>query len=92
MPHTLFFKDPDEVLDYRWEWAARLVTNEVIQTSEFFIDLPGLTLLSDANNDDTATVWLSGGVLGEYYRVTNRVTTNMGRTYDWTKIIGVRQR
>lgn len=89
-----YVKDPNEVLDYRWDWGTlRLVTGETIQTSLFIIS-PSGTLVEDSSSNDgtSATVWLSGGEIGDVYRVTNRITTSEGRTYDWTIIIVVRSR
>lgn len=87
-----YFKGPDEVLDYRWDWGAwRLLPGEVIQTSTFTVSPSGtLTIDSDTFDDTSAVVWLSGGTVGTHYRVTNHVITDQGREYTWTIIILVR--
>ena len=83
MALTLAPKDPDETLDYIVDWSARLGADDTISTSAFTVPA-GLTKDSDDNTTTTATVWLSGGTLGETYEILNRVTTAGGRTYDQT--------
>lgn len=86
-------KDPDEVLDYEWNWGARrLVEGETIQTSVTLVSPPGLGVDSTTHDTTRAVVRVSGGTSGTSYRVTNRVTTSQGRVYDWTIIITVRPR
>jgi hypothetical protein len=88
-----FIKDPDAVLDYKWDWAydGWLAEDETILTSTIIAET-GVTVDDDTNDDTTATVWLSGGSVGETYTVTNRITTNQGRTDDRTMKIFIRQR
>lgn len=84
-------KDPDEVLDFRRDWARDLDAlgdPDTIASSQWLPD-PGITVLTDAerkasHDAKTATVWLSGGVLGQTHKVVNRITTTGGRTFDWT--------
>ncbi len=88
---TSFTKDPDAVLDYRWDWTAWLADGEAISTSEV-IAPSGITLDSDANDTTSATAWLSGGTNGTDYDVVNRISTNQGRMDDRTMRIHVMQR
>lgn len=86
-------KDPDAVLDYRFDWAGAdpgpwLETGETITASSWIVDA-GLTQVSDSHTDTTATVWLSGGTAGVTYRITNRITTSNGRIDDRTERITV---
>lgn len=74
-------KDPDAVLDYSIDWATWL-DGDTISTSDWFVVGSGLTVDSDSNSSTAATVWLSGGVLGRRYVVTNRITTAAGRIDD----------
>lgn len=74
-------KDPDEVLDYVVNWAARLATDDTIATSTWTVPA-GITKDSSSNTDTTTKVWLSGGTLGTTYTLLNRVTTVDGRTMD----------
>lgn len=84
-------KDPDETLDYLWDWSAWLGA-DTISTSEFTVSPSGLVIESDNNSDKTSVVWLSGGTAGLIYDVTNRITTVAGRTADRTALIVCQQR
>lgn len=84
-------KDPDAVLEYTRDWADWLEDGETIASSDWIID-GGLTEDSSSHDDDSATIWLSGGTAGEDVYVTNRITTSAGRTEDRTFLIYVRER
>lgn len=73
-------KDPDEVLDYRIDWSGRL-DGDTISASTWVVPI-GITQDSASNTTTSATIWLSGGTSGEQYTLTNRVTTNGGRTLE----------
>ena len=73
-------KDPDELLDYQVSWVKGLA-GDTILTSTFIVP-DGLVKDSEENTSNTATVWLSGGTLGESYIVVNRITTVTGRIMD----------
>lgn len=91
-----FTKDPDDVLDYGFDWGARwLSSGETISTSTW-IASPGITVGTGSNGanaptntNSATTVWLTGGNAGVPYTVTNRITTNQGRTVDRTMTIRV---
>lgn len=83
-----FTKDPDDILDYSFDWTAWVATNETISTSTWILS-PGIVQNSATNTTLIATVWLSGGTAGNPYSVTNRITTNQGRTVDRTMTIRV---
>lgn len=76
----IFVKDPNAVLDYYVDWT-RWLNGDTIATSVWAVTA-GLTVANDTHTPTAATVWLSGGVMGETYRVTNRITTAGGRTED----------
>lgn len=78
---TTYRQDPDAVLDYKVDWSAWLPTGDTITTSTFAAD-DGITLTLESNDDTTATVWISGGVAGQKYSVTNHVETLGGRATD----------
>lgn len=73
-------KDPDAVKDYTVDWTAWLAA-DTISTSNWFVSA-GLTVGTKTNTNSAATQWLSGGVKGKSYRVTNRIATVGGRTED----------
>lgn len=95
-------KDPDAVLDYRFDWAPLtngrgrsdwLASGETI-TSRTIVAESGITVDSSSITDagTSVTVWLSGGTAGVDYEVTCRVTTSESRTDDRTMTVMVRQR
>jgi hypothetical protein len=73
-------KDPNAVLDYSVDWT-RWLNGDTIATSAWTVPA-GLTKVSDTSTTKAATVWLSGGTIGQSYTVTNRITTAGGRTED----------
>lgn len=85
-------KDPDEVLDYKIDWSARLVDDDTIVGSEWVQVPDDLTIDSDDFDDTSATVWLSGGVIGKNQRLTNRVTTAAGRVMDQSVLINLAEK
>jgi hypothetical protein len=78
MPSS-FLKDPDAKLDYKFDWSEWLETGEKI-TSFSLIISTGLTEFSSSNDDDSVTVWLTGGTSGITYQVTCRITTDSNPT------------
>lgn len=78
-----FVKDPDDVLDYQIDWSDWLPTGDTISTSTWTADT-GITVDSESETTTVATVWLSGGTVGNTYSVRNRIVTTGGRTKDKT--------
>lgn len=85
-------KDPDSVLDYVFNWRPAekpcLVEGENITTYTITAD-PGITVDKDSKDDGLVTVWLSGGEIGQTYRVACLINTDAGRTYErtiWIKV------
>ena len=76
-----FIKDPQEVLDYGFDWEDWLATGDTVDTSTWKVPT-GITKDSDTKTDTTTTIWLSGGTVGSTYKLTNRIVTNDGRTAD----------
>ncbi len=81
MPN-FFTKDPDAILDYMNDWSFWL-NGDTIKTSTWIPDA-GITVVSSAKSDTTATVFLSGGSVNTVYAVINRITTLADRTDDRT--------
>ncbi len=75
-----YSKDPDETLDYIINWATHLGSDKISSSS--WVAETGITIDSDTNTTTTATVWLSGGTLGQFYLVTNTIVTDGGRTLE----------
>lgn len=88
-------KDPDEVLDYGFDWAnaddPRLEAGETLLTSDFSVASGDVEIDSqDFEATGIATVWLSGGTAGTVCTILNRVTTSGGRTYDQSAKLRIR--
>lgn len=88
---TDWVKDPEAVLDWRWDWSEWLADGEVIVTSVMTVSA-GIVFESDSHSATSTTVWLSGGTSGQPYSVANRITTSAGRTDERTITIRVTNR
>lgn len=77
----LNIKDPNATLEFGRDWSTWLPAGDTIVTSTWIIPT-GLTKTDESNTTTTATVWLSGGTLGQSYEITNRIVTAQGRTDD----------
>ena len=83
-------KDPDEILDYQFNWTDRMAASETITTSNMTRVSGTVTLASNSIATPITTVWLSGGAAGEVAIITNRIVTNQGRTYEESAKLRVR--
>lgn len=83
-------KDPDEVLDYKVDWTAAIGVDNIV--SSLFEVPDGLVMDSQMFTTKTTTIWLSGGVEGVTYLITNRIVTNGARTYDQTMKLKVKRK
>lgn len=92
---STYQKDPDAVLDFGVDWSAWL-DGDTIASSEWLtaspVTTPALTIDSDSNSTTATVVWLSAGVAGTTYKITNRIVTTAGRTEDRTLTIVCTQR
>lgn len=83
-------KDPDAKLPYGVDWSKWLA-NEGDTASVAVWTVPaGLTKESSPAESLTAgvaTVWISGGTLGQSYEVVCRLTTAAGRIKDQTIVL-----
>lgn len=77
-----YVKDPNAVLDYKVDWTAWMPQNDKIVASTFTSSSDDLLVDDSLFDNFTATVWLSGGVAGERYLVTNHISTEDGRQDD----------
>jgi hypothetical protein len=72
---SVFYKDPDAVLDYTFDWSDWLTGVETIASYDITAET-GITVDSDSNDTDSVTVWLSGGTASVKYTVGCEITTN----------------
>lgn len=83
-------KDPNSNVRFYVNWKRWLGT-EVISSSEW-VTPDGLTASSPTHTDTVAYVLLSGGVIGNTYKVVNRITTDGGQSEDQTLEIYIRNK
>jgi hypothetical protein len=78
---VLATKTPEETKDYSIDWSADLGA-DTINTSSWSLSPsdPIVTQTSVASSNTLTTVWISGGVSGRAYDVTNSIITAGGRT------------
>ena len=102
MTTSSFLKDPDAVLDYKFDWKAEtnstgnsdwLISGETISSHTITADT-GITVdsSSETDTDTSVTVWLSGGTDKVDYSVACEIVTSDGRTDERTATIKVRER
>jgi hypothetical protein len=85
--------DPQSVFDFVHDWSDWLTGSEVISTSTWSISPSGsLAVDSESETTTTATVFVSGGVAGNRYRVINHIVTDAGRECDRTITVRIGQR
>ena len=87
-----FVKDPDATLDYGFDWTLWL-DGDNITTSTWIVE-SGVSIEagSEQFNSKITSVYLSGGSVDSNYKVTNRITTDSGRTDDRSFMLRIRQR
>lgn len=79
------YKTPNEIKDYTIDWTETLADGEIILMSAWSaaagigINTPDPVIVIGGT---ATTVWLSGGVSGNSYLVTNTIITNGGREYE----------
>jgi hypothetical protein len=92
-------KDPNEVVDYQLDWAdpkaPRLQASEMLTSSTWSV-VTGDVVISMSpippayTAGGLSTVWLTGGSPSTKCELLNRVTTSLGRTYDQTVRLRIR--
>lgn len=82
-----YVKDPNAVLDYKIDWTEWMPENDKIVLSTFTSSDDDLDVDDSLFDDFTTTVWLSGGVAGQRYTVTNHIVTEDGREDDRSIVI-----
>lgn len=92
LPWSVVDKDPDSVLDWEWDWATWLPAGDTIASGTIIITPAGLTLNSSSNTSSSFIMWLSNGVSGILYDVTNRIWTTGGRKEDSTIFVRIKEK
>ena len=108
MAQSEWVKDPDAVLDYKFDWAAEtngtgssdwLAAGETIALASHTITVTPVTLSpltvdssSQTDANTSVTVWLSGGLAGTEYSVACLIETSASRTDERTMKIKCEER
>lgn len=82
-------KYADARLDYTFDWSAWL-GSDTISSATVTADV-GLTVESTTNDNTTVTAWISGGTVGQVYKIACKVTTAAGRVDERTATLLVTQ-
>lgn len=85
-----FTKDPNEKLDYFFDWSSWLGTDTINSIS--VTSSPGITIVSTSNTATSVTAWISGGTSGTPYQITCQVTTTAGRIAERSIILQIENR
>jgi hypothetical protein len=93
MATTTFTKDPEAVLDYKFDWSSWLATGETISSKTVTVG-SGLTEDSSSITDTntSVTIWLSGGTTDTDYSVECKIVTSDSRIDERSITIRVRER
>ena len=83
-----FTKDPDEVLDYTFDWTDYLETGETIASYVITADT-GITSGTESQASGVVTYWLTGGDATYTYKVACKIVTSAGRTAERTVTVWV---
>lgn len=86
-----FYKDPEAILDYVWDWTDWLGNDTI---SSFQVTPPTDILVEGdpTQLDGVVTAFLKGGTLNKSYIVVCEVVTNGGRTDDRSIRLIIEQR
>ena len=95
-------KDPDAIRTYTIDYAdggpndataddTGWLQTDTISTSAWTLDT-GITADAEANTTTTASVKISGGVVGRKYKAVNRIVTVNGETDDRTLEVQIVQK
>lgn len=68
-------KAPMSILDVGVVWTSWLNAGDTIATSTWEASDPAITITQQTNDTTSASCLVSGGVKGNQYTVTNRITT-----------------
>ncbi len=83
-------KDPAAKLDYSIDWS-RWLDGDTIAISTWTVP-DGISETEATHTASIATIWLSGGIAGSEYLITNRIATASGREDERTLRIVVEDR
>jgi hypothetical protein len=85
-------RDPRSRLPVSCDWSAWLTQEATTIASSAWTADAGITLDTETHTTTAATVFLSGGVEGQTYRVRNTITTANGLVDSRSFRVGTRDR
>jgi hypothetical protein len=89
---ALFFKDPDAYLDYAVDWSTWVSSAENITTYSITVNSSLITVATYSQSGNVVTAWLSGGVVGQTYTVSVKITTDGARVDERSFKLKIKQR
>lgn len=72
-------QDKNALLDYSQDWTDFIVGSDSITNSVWSADSTDIVLSNALISGAVTTVWVTGGVAGKLYRITNTILTAQGR-------------
>lgn len=89
---SLIAKDPQARIDHAIDWSAYLAGQSVIASVWSVHPAGGLTVEDAAFEPGRTSVRVSGGAMGQLYRLTNRVTLSDGQVDERSVTVRVEER
>jgi len=89
---TVFAKDPSSSLDYSFDWSSWLTPGENIITDSWSVTPPTagtLTLSGGSRSGGLVSTNVAGGQVGDRYRLSCQIETDLGRTAERSAAIRV---
>lgn len=84
--------DPDEVLDYTFDWSGILISGETVSTSVWVVS-SNVTAGIDSNTTDSTTQWVNSVLAtSTSFTLENTMTTSDARTYQRTMTVNVSEK
>ena len=92
--------DPNEIQGYSVDWSRFLNTGDNISTVGWYVNdvltpsytvTENLNLVQPTNTNTVATVRITGGNVGQKYKITCRITTADGLRYERSIFLTIRE-
>ena len=92
--------DPDEIQAYSVDWSRFLNTGDTISSVAWYINdtlapsyavVDSLQLLQPTNTNTVATVRITGGNVGQKYKISCRITTSDALRYERSIFLTIRE-
>lgn len=93
-------KDPQDTLDYTFDWSrllgATTITNVVWEINDNVISSPGqtvdsLTSVNTTSSPTSTTILLSGGTVNVTYNISCRITSSSGLVIERSARVSIKE-